>query len=359
MIYSVLKDEDDMIHDAAEYFADYLHSKWFSSEKEDSDQEAGARIANGILIFISVDDFVCFISAGNGVAAVLPWWRLLRIVDKMNELMHYNNYYDAVMNAVHDISSMLDEGPPSTSERVGDFLNRFGAVLFFTSTTICLAICGEYRDQQKRYDDAESLSRMDEVEEQKAKILQKKYKTDECPICLEPIHQVCDDDDNDSDSNDDSVSDDNDGGLTSRSNLSLRSYGLDRSIDGNGDVKMLRCGHIFHYTCWKCWIMHGTNGDQTICPVCRQNIARKKRGSTSSRRSNASGSGPRSSSGSGSDDSQSEEAPIHSMDTTPLLQDRAGDFLYGSTDEIAVNTNNLLYGEGEGERSAAASLVYP
>eukprot|EP00553_Chaetoceros_curvisetus_P008055 CAMPEP_0204622212 /NCGR_PEP_ID=MMETSP0717-20131115/7865_1 /ASSEMBLY_ACC=CAM_ASM_000666 /TAXON_ID=230516 /ORGANISM="Chaetoceros curvisetus" /LENGTH=178 /DNA_ID=CAMNT_0051636857 /DNA_START=97 /DNA_END=636 /DNA_ORIENTATION=- len=178
---------------------------------------------------------------------------------------------------------------------------------------------------------------MDEVEEQKATILQNKYKTDECPICLEPIHHISDDSENDDEDN---------GGLSSRSRLN------------HGDIKMLRCGHIFHYSCWKCWIMHGSNGDQTLCPVCRQDIARKKRGSASSRRSNISGSGSGFSSSSGFDDSESEEVPVRPMDTTPLFHDRADDYLYGSIDEIAVNHNTLLY-EDEDEQSAAASLVYP
>ena len=282
--FYTFEDEDDMINDAAQYFASYLHNIWFGSisdsvsvsdihsgsesgqnsnsntnSSRDMDEAREAREANGILIFISVADRVCFISSGNGIVAVLPWWRLERVVDGMKTDMRTGDYFDAIIRAVGDISEMLDEGPPTASERVIDFISRFGVVLLFSIVTFCLALCGEYRDRKKRYENAEILSEMDDVEDTKARILQKAFRTESCPICLEDFDFV------------------KEGGEPLEGSLSktrVDSYGIPVfGIDGE-PLKILRCGHVFDHSCWRCWITSSGCADPGICPVCRADIAK-------------------------------------------------------------------------------------
>lgn len=37
-------------------------------------------------------------------------------------------------------------------------------------------------------------------------------------------------------------------------------------------IKLLRCGHVFDYECWRCWVSFGQGGDIHLCPICRQAI---------------------------------------------------------------------------------------
>ena len=57
---------------------------------------------------------------------------------------------------------------------------------------------------------------------------------------------------------------------------------LDIPTVGSDDrpIKLLRCGHIFDMTCWQTWVDSGTGGNPWICPVCRQDVGRPKRGPT-------------------------------------------------------------------------------
>jgi hypothetical protein len=287
--FYTFEDEEDMINDAAQYFASYLHNAWFGRDRLNEDDQQGSggsssstssfaghvaqdekckdrdyymrSEANGILIFISVADRVCFISSGSAIASVLPWWRLERVVSGMKDDMRSGDYFQAISSAINNIAQLLDEGPPTVSEKTVDFLRRFGVVLLFSSITFFLAICGEYRDRKKRYEEAEFLSEMDGVERDKARILQREFKTDSCPICLESFHNVKD-----------GTSKGLERGMTR-----VDSYGIPIKGNDGKDLKILRCGHIFDYTCWRCWITSSSCGDPGICPVCRANITRKRR----------------------------------------------------------------------------------
>lgn len=264
--FYTFEDEEDMINDAAQYFASYLHNAWFGRDRSsDTYDHAGCHDrdyylrseANGILLFISIAERVCFISSGNGVATVLPWWRLEWVVSSMKDDMRRGDYYHAISNAIHDITFLLEEGPPTMSEKTMDFLRRFGVVLLFSSITFFLAICGEYRDRKKRCQEAERLSEMDDVERDKARILQREFKTDSCPICLESFHHVKD----------------WDRGLD-RGMKRVDSYGIPLKGNDGKDLKILRCGHVFDYTCWRCWITSSSCSDPGICPVCRADIVK-------------------------------------------------------------------------------------
>mmetsp|Transcript_16356 Transcript_16356/g.30982 ORF Transcript_16356/g.30982 Transcript_16356/m.30982 type:complete len:608 (+) Transcript_16356:1796-3619(+) len=278
--FYTFEDEEDMINDAAQYFASYLHNAWFGRDTLNEEDSGGSGSnaglgdgcscdrdyyvqseANGILIFISVADRVCFVSSGSAVASVLPWWRLERIVTDMKDDMRNGDYFHAISSAIENTELLLDEGPPTVSEKTADFLQRFGVILLFSSITFFMAICGEYRDRKKRYEEAEVMSVMDGVERDKARILQREFKTDSCPICLESFQNIRD----------------SSSGFE-RAMKRVDSYGIPvKGNDGN-DLKILRCGHVFDYTCWRCWITSNSCGDPGICPVCRADITKKQRG---------------------------------------------------------------------------------
>jgi TPM domain len=146
------EDDDDMVNDAAQIFARTLHDQWWSSTaaaitigstsattattNEDNDP------ANyGILLFLSVQDRVCFISTGSSISVtLLPWWRLDHIVTNMKPDLQNRDYGSAILRAIQDISDMLQTGPPTISDRIHDFITRFGIVIAFATFTFCFGV---------------------------------------------------------------------------------------------------------------------------------------------------------------------------------------------------------------------------
>ena len=106
---------------------------------------------------------------------------------------------------------------------------------------------------------------------------------DQCPICLEPFDWTpekgtctgCSSSDVES-----SINPTPDMRKYQRHHKRVDS--LDIPTVGNDDrpIKLLRCGHIFDMTCWQTWVDSGTGGNPWICPVCRQDVGRPKRGPT-------------------------------------------------------------------------------
>ena len=150
-------DDDDLVNDAAQIFARTLHDDWWSSmdtaasangteegdwymksiERHD-DSTDGNPADYGILLFLSVQDRVCFISTGSSISVtILPWWRLDHIVTNMKPYLQNRNYGIAILHAIHDISNMLLNGPPTLSDRIHDFVSRFGIVIAFAAFTFC------------------------------------------------------------------------------------------------------------------------------------------------------------------------------------------------------------------------------
>jgi TPM domain/Zinc finger, C3HC4 type (RING finger) len=212
----------------------------------------------GILIFLSINDRVCFISTGSAVASILPWWRLERVVGNMKPDLRLRDYGAAILHAIQDLSELLLAGPPTLSDRLHDFSSRFGVVIGFAIFTFFFGAWGEYRDRRKRWQYAEVRSRLTKADQERARVLQAQYKTLNCPICLESFQKI------------DEVEDDVENDAMKRNGDSL-----DIPLRGNDScpVKMLRCGHIFDETCWKAWVNSGY-GNPCICPVCRQDVGK-------------------------------------------------------------------------------------
>jgi hypothetical protein len=266
--YYTYEDEDDMVNDAAQLFARYLHDAWWKSPPNCEESNACRNPEYGILIFLSVSDRVCYISTGSGIASVLPWWRLEHIVANMKPELRVRDYGNAILNAIHDLSDMLQAGPPTMTDRVHDFLSRFGVVIGFAIFTFFFGAWGEYRDRRKRWQYAETRSRLSKADKEKARQLQSQFHTPHCPICLEsfdcfeipPAAEV--------------LSGDSENDVDANSNMRrVDSFGIPLKGNDGRPVKMLRCGHIFDETCWKLWVNSG-HGNACNCPMCRQDVGK-------------------------------------------------------------------------------------
>lgn len=286
--YYTYEDEDDMVNDAAQIFARYLLNSWWTKDNPNRDYS--------ILIFLSVQDRVCFISTGSAISTILPWWRLEHIVSSMKPDLRHRDYGHAILTAIDDLNNMLLAGPPTLTDRLHDFLARFGVVIAFAVFTFFFGAWGEYRDRRKRWQYAESRSKLTSVEQEKARLLQKEFQTHACPICLESFDcgtdgGGCDDvsanvtteeDSKNSTTNTTTTpSTTTTGGLKRVDSYGIPLWGMDRR-----KIKMLRCGHIFCESCWKGWV-HSGQGNPCICPVCRQDVGKTpKNGKRRNRRHN-------------------------------------------------------------------------
>ena len=166
--YFAYEDEDDMVNDAAQIFARTLHDAWWKKPDACQDKKTNRSFGNnnapddpalanpmdcqqgdnGILIFLSIQDRVCFISTGSEVSSILPCWRLDHIVASMKPALRRRAYGDAILQAIADLSSMLEAGPPTISDRLHDFVARFGVVMYVQmafSACDCVFLCVSLR----------------------------------------------------------------------------------------------------------------------------------------------------------------------------------------------------------------------
>lgn len=287
--YYAYEDEDDMVNDAAQIFARSLHDAWWSPAV--CRQTSPCHSETGILIFLSIQDRVCFISTGSEISSILPWWRLDHAVSSMKPDLRHRDYGGALLTAIHELSRMLEAGPPTLQDRVHDFIARFGVVIAFAVFTFGFGAWGEYRDRRKRWQYAEQRSKLTGLERDKARQLQKEYHTQCCPICLEDFDRGQDpwrmmDVDEEPEEDDDEQEMEKDR-LKPEAPSRLKrvdSYGLPLKGTDGKRIKLLRCGHIFCETCWKQWV-HSGCGNPCNCPVCRQDVGRnpRKRGAVRTR----------------------------------------------------------------------------
>ena len=256
------EDPDDLVQDAAQVFARSIYQSWNTNSNQ----------TIGLLVFLSVQDRVCYIV--TDWTDVLPWWRLDHVIADIKPGLRAHEYGPALLQALDDLDALLQAGPPTWSDRLHDFVARFGVVLCFAAGTFGFGAWGEYRDRRQRWQYAEERSRLSEVDRTKAALLQQGYRSRQCPICLESfaayesgsMEEACDEDYVQKEAT-------TAGGLRR-----VDTFGIPcRGPDGKR-IKMLRCGHIFCDSCWSGWV-HSGCGNPCNCPVCRQDVGKnpKKR----------------------------------------------------------------------------------
>jgi hypothetical protein len=247
-----------LFNDATQYFSRYLFDQWMTSTANNNSCSRQL----GILIFVSVKDFACYIVGGSVVASVLPWWRMEYVANEItSSLKHEQNLGEAIVQAIEDLRIFIEMGPPTMTDKIGNFLKRFGVVVGFSLFAFTCAFGSEYGDRLRRWHVIEKRSKLSPRDKIRAMSLQEEYHCTGCPICLEefPINS----------SKSHNLEENSTAGTT-------QDYGELVPLRGSDGLplKLLHCGHAFDYTCWKCWVDRG-HGDPFKCPVCRQDIGKK------------------------------------------------------------------------------------
>jgi hypothetical protein len=176
----------------------------------------------------------------------------------------------AILHAISNLTDMLNAGPPTWTDRINDFITRFGVVMAFSIFTFFFGAWGEYRDRKKRWRYAEERSQLNSVDREKARQLQREYKTKVCPICLELFPPRGEDSDLKAT---DVLKRVDEFKSANRFLRRVDTYGIPLYGADGKHIKLLRCGHIFCETCWKTWV-HSGCGNPCNCPMCRQDVGK-------------------------------------------------------------------------------------
>ena len=300
--YFSYEDENDMVNDAAQIFARSIFDAWFRpgvSAQEDTRDDGDSHgknkdatlpeSASYVLIFLSIQDRVCFITTGMELSEVLPWWRLDHVVASMKPQLGRSEFGNAIITGMDILTSLLNAGLPTWRDRLHDFMARFGVVIGFAVFTFVFGAWGEYRDRRKRWQYAEQRSKLSGVDRDKARQLQKEYHTRVCPICLEffdygDMHPKEGDAYYDFPKHVEGkvLNSEPDSSSCLPSPMKEKAAPVMRRVDTFGiplkgvdgkKIKLLRCGHLFCETCWFQWV-HSGCGNPCNCPVCRQDVGR-------------------------------------------------------------------------------------
>lgn len=249
-------DEDNVLLEMAKELAIQTHNDWGVGTVHESCE------GTGVLLFLSVEDKTCFISVGKALSNVLTDWRLDYIISKvMKPDLRLNQYDKAIMEAVRQIKSYVNQGPPALQERMQSTFLDFVPFILFMLLALTFVRIAEFQQRRSRSEYAAVCSQLNEIERSRALALQGEYNCKSCPICLEPF-QINSNSSEKSESKEEKKDAENEKLLR---DVSIGSDGL--------PVKLLRCGHVFDETCWNEWAKNG-RGDPTVCPICRTNIGK-------------------------------------------------------------------------------------
>jgi uncharacterized membrane protein YgcG len=233
-------DEDVDVTMVAETFARSIHDKWGVGY----DSACGG---TGSVVFLAVDDRAMFISRGSALAPYLTDARLDAILRDMRPMLRRQQYGEAVLRGVQELFRFVESGEPSFWERAQDY--AWVALLLLV---LLIAYWSSRRDQERRRQYAEMTSHLSELDRAHAEVLQGKYQSTSCPICLEAFP----------------MADFSESSTHSCGNNGSSCHGEERLGSDGMPLKLLRCGHCFDDTCFLEWVRTGS-GQVDKCPICK------------------------------------------------------------------------------------------
>lgn len=238
-IYINSEDLHDYVLSNGRRYAKYLHD-FFGVGR----QNCGG---TGILLFISIQDRVIYLSISAGLNHILTQSRINSIIELMRPYMRVGSYEGGVIRAIQVIDNYLNSGPPGFWEANQDFIICFGFVIFFVTAP---ALGGYFKRKRmisrlKEYDDVKK--KLAQFDRDRRLALMGKYEITSCPICLDDF--------------------------TSCTESAPRTQNESKTLlskDINSPVHILNCGHAFHDSCWLEWKRKSDKYNVDICPICRE-----------------------------------------------------------------------------------------
>lgn len=244
---------------SARHFAQQLHDAW----------GVGDRVRNdGVLVFVSIEDRVVYVSTGSGVSSRLADRQIQGVVSGMKPHLRAKNYERALSTAVVHINAIMSgKVPPSMPGGGGGTMGE-GVMAdlsegFFYALALCAFGCCclvlpkmyETRRIQRLNRGREALGRLmaevrlaeSEGEEPQGGAAGDKplYASKSCPICMEDFYIAG-------------------GGGLAEGGTEAEPRGVERTNPRRPNA--LCCGHVF---CFGCLDQYLRTPEGTKCPICR------------------------------------------------------------------------------------------
>lgn len=239
---------------ASENFAQSLHDTWGVGDRSKQ---------NGILMFVSVDDRVLYISTGKGVEDKLPSRVLNLIIEGMKPSLKEQRYGRAIERGIIEIDLIL-KGKSNISEDLSqqEMFWSISIILGFLSFIFFVyrRNAAERTTMQRLNKGRDALNRL--VSECSTG---EKFYSRSCPICLEDFPKKNRQTDDMIDSSEQSklINDD----ITEKSVAATDGY---QTPEEHGRRPMaLPCGHIFCFSCVTQFLKQQPLQNRHCCPVCR------------------------------------------------------------------------------------------
>ncbi len=178
------------IDDAAEEFAKLLHNKWGVGNKETN---------NGIVVFLSIDDRIVYISTGVGVKKEVNYDTIQSIISGMRPLLRKSDYGGAIAQAIIEIDLALNgkfdskirgaygginrgsNGIEESSESNGESFVAFG----FFGIFLGIAFFLQYRRNRQLRGYERGTAALNSIMREVERAEDNRFNSTSCPICLE------------------------------------------------------------------------------------------------------------------------------------------------------------------------------
>jgi len=241
------------VDESAKTYAMTLQDEWGVGSKEHQ---------NGILVFISVDDRVTFISRGKGLESKLTDDNLDSVVDHMRKYLRQQQYGKAIESAIletKDIASgVIIASPPDP--------NKYSAILVFvvlSGVIVGVACCIQQAESRQLTELKKGQEALARLTREVKNLEDEKYSCTSCPICLEEF----------------GTNPEKQQEITAEASASDPSIyapdtiptaaSEDQSLLSVRRPVSLQCGHILCFSCCEEYLKKVANSK---CPICRAPI---------------------------------------------------------------------------------------
>ncbi|PXF45532.1 hypothetical protein BWQ96_04734 [Gracilariopsis chorda] len=246
--------------DRAFQLAKDFHDRWGVGD---------ATCQNGVVLVLAIRDRSVGLSVGRGVKNILTDDMVSGIINSMKGKLRDKDYGGALEVGVTAIGNILSGGkPPKESSGWGVL-----GFLFFVVTCCGIGSCFDRR-KRRRYARCKQVLRS--IDEQRAAANADRYVTTSCPICLEDFPNA-----SKSQGTAGSSKEGDETGTGTSATKTVRTVKAgnpeapETTDEETEAERVLPCGHKFHDKCIVEWFS-GTQGANTLCPICRQPISEER-----------------------------------------------------------------------------------
>lgn len=229
------------VENSAESYARTLHDEWQVGDKD---------LQNGVLIFISVDDRITYISRGKGLNAKLTDSNLDMVIEHMRKYLRTRQFGKAIEAAILETKEIASGVVVPTKE---SHLETY-VVLSIFAAVIGYGFWSHHVESEKLASYRKGQAALSRLTRDVKNLENEKYSCTSCPICLEEFDTSC-------------LGKEVEEVVSSSKDSKERE---EKPMLPQHRPVSLKCGHIMCHSCLDQYFKGPT--DSSRCPICRENI---------------------------------------------------------------------------------------